>query len=269
MNNNTIENKFNELLKKMNSCKNLIHCITNPIAINDMANVILCLNMSPFMADNPKEVEEVTKKADSLLINLGNIQDYRMESMLKSIKVANEENIPICLDLVGISASTYRLDFVLEILNKYHIDVIKGNYSEIKSLYIKNTTTKGVDSKSIDCDECIKFSNELSLKYKNIILATGLDDIISEDGNAIILSNGDVRLSKITGTGCILGGIVASVLSIEKSIDSVMLATSIINISAERVRPDVGLQSFKLSFLDEISLINNEKIMEKLKWQTK
>ena len=39
----------------------LIHCITNPISINQTANAVLALGAKPIMAEHPLEVEEITK----------------------------------------------------------------------------------------------------------------------------------------------------------------------------------------------------------------
>ena len=45
------------MLKQTN---NLIHCITNPISINDCANLILALGAKPIMACHPDEVDDIT-----------------------------------------------------------------------------------------------------------------------------------------------------------------------------------------------------------------
>ena len=68
-----------DLLKKQ---KPLIHCITNPISINQCANIILSVGAKPIMAEHPKEVSEITESADSLMLNVGNITDVRMESIM-------------------------------------------------------------------------------------------------------------------------------------------------------------------------------------------
>ena len=68
--------------------KKLIHCITNPISINQCANAILAVGAKPIMAEHPGEVAEITATADALLLNLGNITDARMEAMPISLKTA-------------------------------------------------------------------------------------------------------------------------------------------------------------------------------------
>lgn len=70
------------LLEALRSRRPLIHCITNPISINDCANLILAAGGRPIMAEHPGEVAEITATAAALAVNLGNITDVRMESMV-------------------------------------------------------------------------------------------------------------------------------------------------------------------------------------------
>ena len=55
----------------------LIHCITSPIAINDCANAVLAVGASPIMAEHPKEVAEIVRRAKGLSVSLANITDVR------------------------------------------------------------------------------------------------------------------------------------------------------------------------------------------------
>lgn len=256
-----------KIFTKLKNTNHTIHCLTNPISINDMANVILSVNQSPIMADNPKETGEITANSNSLLINLGNLQDYRMEAMEVSIAMANKKNIPVSLDLVGVSASRLRLDFSRYLLNNYKFDLIKGNYSEIFSLDENILSTAGVDSKDLETEKIIKHEENINKKYGSMVLASGKKDIVLGKNKIYLLSNGDKRLKKITGTGCILGGLAASVLSIERSLEAMVLAVSIENIAAEDIGKDLGLFSFKIEFFDNISLIDMKKIKEKLKYE--
>ena len=69
------------LLEQLRQKQPLVHCITNPISINDCANALLAVGARPMMAEHPREVAGITAHAGALLLNLGNITDVRMESM--------------------------------------------------------------------------------------------------------------------------------------------------------------------------------------------
>ena len=105
------------MLEKMKKAKEavisqapLIHCITNPISINDCANVVLALGAKPIMAEHPKEVHEITALAKALAVNLGNITDARAESIFISGGVAKNAQIPCVIDVVGAACSALRME---------------------------------------------------------------------------------------------------------------------------------------------------------------
>ena len=124
----------------------LIHCITNPISINQCANAILALGGRPIMAEHPREVEEITATASALMLNLGNITDVRMDAMRLAARTAAARGIPILLDAVGVACSQLRRDYVCELLSDVTPTVIKGNYSEINALCCADYRASGVDA---------------------------------------------------------------------------------------------------------------------------
>lgn len=271
-----IEKKFalSKLIEIKNSViqeKPLIHCITNHITINDCANVVLAVGGKPIMAEHCDEVADITASAKALAVNLGNISDNRMKSIMISGVKANEEEIPSIIDIVGVSCSKLRLGFALEFIEKCKPSVIKGNMSEIKSIYGLNTRSKGVDVSDEDVtnEDTIKNNIEivraLAIKTKSIVVVTGAIDIVSDGGETYIIENGCEELSKITGTGCMLNVLIATCISSNDIINGAILGTIIMGISGELSRNARGTGSFKIELLDNISTIKVEDILENIK----
>ena len=90
-----LENQLKSVRDATKRNQPLIHCITNPISIHGCANMILAVGARPMMAEHPLEVEEITKTAGALMLNLGNITDVRIESMKRSVRTAAKEGIPV------------------------------------------------------------------------------------------------------------------------------------------------------------------------------
>ena len=90
-----------DIMSKVRENEPLIHCMTHAITMNDSANAILAVGGSPTMASHPQEVEEIVAAADSLVVNLGNINEERLEAMKIAGEKAQEKGIPILLDAVG------------------------------------------------------------------------------------------------------------------------------------------------------------------------
>lgn len=62
----------------------LIHCMTNEISCEILANGILALGCKPVMADDPREVLDFTKQSQALFINLGHLSAEKE----KAIRIA-------------------------------------------------------------------------------------------------------------------------------------------------------------------------------------
>ena len=128
----------------------LIHNITNYVAVNDCANIILACGASPIMADDSSEVEEITSICGGLNINIGTLNSRTIESMILSGKKANALSHPVVLDPVGVGASALRTDTAIRLLEAIQFAVIRGNISEIKTLAGSASSTQGVDANVAD-----------------------------------------------------------------------------------------------------------------------
>ena len=233
----------------------LIHCITNPISINQTANTILALGASPIMAEHPLEVEEITKTASSLLLNTGNITDVRMESMKISLKAANRMGIPVTLDAVGTACSALRKRFVRELFKEGRFTVIKGNASEILALADDTYTDAGVDAgKDIDSALLKQAVTDLSSDTNAIVIATGKTDIIGFEGTLTEVKGGSEKLASVTGTGCMSGAVIATYLARENTLQSVKDACRFFKKCGEAAGASKGPGTFMVNLLDALSM---------------
>ncbi|WMJ23251.1 hydroxyethylthiazole kinase [Paludicola sp. MB14-C6] len=249
----------------------LIHCITNPISINDCANAVLAVGAKPIMAEHPQEVAEITANSAALAVNLGNITDVRMESMMISGKVAHENYIPSILDAVGVGCSKLRLGFAKQFIQENKPTVIKGNMSEIKTIAGVTADSIGIDVGNDDritvatIKDNLKIMQELSQKTGAVILATGETDLIVLGSNAYLVENGVKMLSGITGTGCMLNVLIACYLSSNEPIEATILATTMLGIAGELAETQQGTGSFHVRLLDFLSIMTDEQWKQKVK----
>lgn len=244
----------------------MIHCITNPISINQCANAILAVGARPMMAEHPKEVAEITRTAGSLMLNLGNITDARMESILLSAETAKEQGIPFLLDAVGIACSTLRREYVKTLLNRAIPTVIKGNYSEILALYRESYRCSGVDADtSLDIRTVDHAAVSLARSLGTIILASGGVDIVTDGNRHYHVHNGTPQLSQITGTGCLQGALCGAYLSAKPGLEAVLTGCAVLGICGELVRTDRGSGTFLCNLMDALSTLTDADIEQHLK----
>ncbi len=273
--------KVENIINSIRSNAPLIHCITNPISINDCANAVLAVGAKPIMAEHPKEVAKITSMASVLAINLGNITDARINSIMISGKTSLENNIPSVIDAVGVTCSDIRLELAKEYINVCRPAVIKGNISEIKVLNGLSSDAAGIDVSdkdtfSSDNEVKMKYTGELvkelAKKTNSVVVATGVVDTISDGCEVYYIQNGCEMMSSITGTGCMLNVLIASYISAgkytdTKILDNAICATALLGIAGERARDytlknNAGLGTFHVRLLDEISLINAKTLCE-------
>jgi hydroxyethylthiazole kinase len=201
-------------LKLLREKKPLIHNITNFVVMNTTANALLACGASPVMAHAQEEVEEMVSFAGTLVLNIGTLTPYWIESMLIAGKRANELDTPIILDPVGSGATKLRTESAKQLIDELTISVVRGNASEVLSLAREGSRTKGVDSiHSVDdaADAALTLSRELD----TTLAITGEVDLIT-NGEAIHrVSNGHPMMGYVTGTGCAATVIIAAFLAVD------------------------------------------------------
>ena len=241
----------------------LIHCITNPISINDCANAILCLGAQPIMAEHPAEAAEITAGADALALNIGNITDARMEAIPLSLSEANLKNIPSILDMVGVGCSTLRQKFIHELLQKNKPTVLKGNLSEWMVFLGQENHVRGVDVSAADqkrsLDDILPPLCAYVRQNKVIALISGKTDIVTDGNRAFAIYNGCSLMGRLTGTGCMGSGVVASFLGAAPSepLASSIAGMCVMGLAGELARkklaPSSGTGTYRTILMDEVS----------------
>lgn len=251
------------LKSAVKAAKPLVHCITNPISINQCANAVLAVGGRPIMAEHPLEVGEITGASSALVLNLGNITDVRMESVKISAAVAKEKGIPIILDPVGVACSSLRRNFAKELMSTYTPDLVKGNYSEINALYSSEYSSSGVDTDShLDTLHMVSVSNQLAADYGTVVLTSGQADIVTDGKVTFLIHNGTPQLAGITGTGCMLGAVCGCYFSAATDISSAVAACVHLGISGELSETGTGSGSFAVNLIDKLSVLSDDDITE-------
>lgn len=257
--------KNNECVRLYNP---LVHCITNYVTVNDVANVVLACGGSPIMADDIDEVAEITAISNVLVLNIGTLNQRTVASMIKAGKVANQKGIPVVLDPVGAGASSLRNATTKKLLEEIKFTVIRGNLSEVSFIAGLTATTRGVDSSEVDNkNNASMVARKTAEKYHCVVAITGAVDIISDGIKIAKIANGVPQMSKITGTGCMLSGIIGAYVSTSvNTFDAVVSAVASMAIAGEiayQKYKNVGTGSLRIGIMDAISVMNDEMIKSK------
>ncbi|WP_208559746.1 hydroxyethylthiazole kinase [Marinilactibacillus kalidii] len=264
----------NDALKTLFPLKQapLVQCITNEITCESMANALLYIGAKPIMADDTREFEQLFKQTDALLINLGHLSEKRQESMIEASRYARVVSKPSVVDLVGYGVSDIRNQVSLSIVENQPT-VVKGNTSELRKFCQLASRGRGVDGDTLDqkeasLNELIDALKEISKDYSNtVFLATGPKDVVVSGERVALLSNGVEELDRFTGTGDIVGALIAALLGDgQEPFDAVIGAVSYFNLCGEKAKiKSEGLAEFRFQTLNHLSLLMAENWVESVK----
>ena len=157
-----------------------IHCLTNPVTMQDVANLLLAAGGSAVMGQDKQEVEEITSFCHGTLLNTGVPDIAKIQACILAGQKANALGHPVVLDPVGAGASTFR----------------------------SPEKHGGVESslQMAERDVCLIAGQAASL-LNCTVLITGKEDVVSDGKQAQILTGGDSRIRRITGGGCMLSAL--------------------------------------------------------------
>ena len=238
----------------------LIHCITNTVTQNLVANVLLSVGGSPAMVDLEDEARQFAGVADGVLINLGTPIGEQVGASLVAAKVAHGLSIPWVLDPVAVGFLSVRTDLAQQLL-AFKPNVIRGNASEILALARFASSGRGVDSSDATGD-ALSAGRQLALEHGSVVAISGPIDLITDGQRIFEVHNGDSFLTQITGGGCALGGFLAAGSSVSQDLglDITRLCAGYALAAERAARIARGPASFQVAFIDELFSLNDADI---------
>ncbi len=230
-------------------------CLTNTVAANFTANVLLAIGAKPAMIEEPSEAAELAAVADAILVNVGTLTPSQAEVMRASVAVATGSvptgsagsvpsnagsvptgamgSVPWVLDPVGVQFLSYRRQLVLELIQRKPT-LIRGNHAEIEFLA----------------------GSVPNLKGSVPILSTGeVDRIWGDDPEPIEITGGAAILQQVTATGCAQGAVCAAMLGRGLSpVDAAVQASKLMKRAGERAFAKAQAPgSFQIALIDALS----------------
>ncbi len=241
------------------------------VVINYNANVLLAVGASPVMSHAHEEVRDMVCIADALVINIGTLDPYWVQSMKLGLTAATLRGIPTVLDPVGAGATTYRNQTLEVLLAIASPSVIRGNASEIMSTAGTVIRTRGVDS-SATANDALSAAQAMVVRTRGTICVSGeVDHVIDAKNRWARLSNGDPWMTKITGVGCSATALIGAFCAIQpdawRATTSAMAFLGVAGeVAAEKTKTrGLGVGSMAVSLLDELQLMDRRTFEARLK----
>ena len=244
------------------------------------------------MAQGLHEVEDVTSICSSLVLNMGTLEDKSVPAMMAAGKTAAKLGHPIILDPVGVTASRCRRQAAMDIIRQLPLSVIRGNEAEIRALEQElggheAGNTCGVDSCCGTPAGSFPASAEALLNRMETAVSlarmtgavtamTGREDVVAGNAHRYIVRNGHPWMARITGSGCMLDGLMGAFCALEteegpragmkEGIEAAVAAALCAHglcgeIAARRaMEAGGGTGTFRIYLLDAMSLLDDETL---------
>jgi hydroxyethylthiazole kinase len=178
-----------------------VHCITNSVAQEYTANMLLAAGAVPSMTISPEEIAGFVAGADALLVNLGTFDVERRSAIDVALGVQKERAVPWVLDPVFIERSSARASFARELVG-CRPTIVRLNQAEFAVL---------ADGQE-EGDGPVRFAQT----HKTIVALTGERDIVSDGGRSARIANGDALMGLVTGMGCAGSALACAALAVER-----------------------------------------------------
>ena len=240
-------------LRRLRERRPLVHVITNFVAADLTANLLLAAGARVVMAQDKAEAEDFVALADALCLNLGILTADRVEPMVAAARFAVELGRPWVLDPVAVAASAERRSLARR-LSGLQPTVIRGNATEILAMAEDaEVTVAGVDS-PLDAAEALDAAHDLSRATGALVAVCGSVDYVTDGARLAAVANGHHLMTRVTGVGCALSALIAACCSVEEdALAASSHALAILGLAGELAADEAaGPASFRTSLIDRL-----------------
>jgi hydroxyethylthiazole kinase len=246
-----------DALSALKRNKPFVYGLTNYVAANLSANVLLAVGAGPAIGAAPGWPTAFAAAAGAVWINTAALMSSGAETLLEAARSAQAAGTPWVLDPVAMGAGAPPYDAIVRELLAFRPTVIRGNASELIALAGGAAGAKGVET-TAGSAEAIAFIQDLARTTGAIVAVSGEIDYVTDGAEVVAVPGGDVRLTQVTGAGCSLGALIAAMLAgSEARLSATCAAHAIYAVAAERAGAHArGTGSFGVALVDQLSLLD-------------
>lgn len=231
----------------------VVHCITATVSMSIVADGLLAAGARPMMTETLLEAPVLTTVADALLVNLGTLSTDAMEGIPATVGAAAAAGHPWVLDPTAIGTAPVRTPMARRLL-KSRPTVVRGNASEILALAGAGTGGRGADSRATP-DMARQAAAMITDRTGGAVAVSGEIDLIVAGTRLTHVHRGTWELTRVTGTGCLLGALTAACAAVSQDkFLAALAATTWLTVAGEiAYLRATGPGSFRMHVLDALA----------------
>ena len=258
----------------------LAQSFTNFVTINLVANAQLAVGGTAAMSYLPDDVLDIAAICGATYINVGTLLPFYKDALADIARGLHDQGKPWVLDPVAAGLGATRTA-ILESFRDVPPTIVRGNASEIIVLdrmwgltdtdAAADDGTRPAGVESVDeVDSAIPAARRIarhlaahSPNGQGAVAVSGAVDFVTDGTNDYRLPGGSALMTKITGAGCSLGGVVGTYLAVADPLTAAMAASLHFNRAGEIAEAAAhGPGSFQTEFLDALWNVTAEQIAE-------
>lgn len=256
----------------------LAQSFTNFVTINLVANAQLAAGGTAAMSYLPDDVLDIAAICGATYINVGTLLPFYKDALADIARGLHDQGKPWVLDPVAAGLGATRTA-ILESFRDVPPTIVRGNASEIIVLdrmwgladadaaADDGTRPAGVESAD-EVESAIPAARRLarhlaahSPNGQGAVAVSGAVDFVTDGTHDYRLPGGSALMTKITGAGCSLGGVVGTYLAVADPLTAAMAASLHFNRAGEIAEAAAhGPGSFQTEFLDALWNVTAEQI---------
>ncbi len=241
-----------DVLARLRARAPRVHCITNGVAQNFTANMLLAAGAAPSMTISPEEIAQFVAGADALLVNLGTLDRERREAVEIAVAAASQAGKRWVLDPVFIDRAPKRAGFARALMNK-HPTALRLNGAEFLAL-----SGAGDDREAL---------MDYARVHSVVVALSGKTDLVGDGARIAAISNGDPLMARVTAMGCAASALVAACVAVENDAwRACAAALLILGVAGEIAAAEAkGPGSFGAAIVDAVFALDGETLMQRAK----
>lgn len=258
----------------------LAQSFTNFVTINLVANAQLAVGGTAAMSFLPDDVLDIAAICGATYINVGTLLPFYKDALADIARGLHDQGKPWVLDPVAAGLGATRTA-ILESFRDVPPTIVRGNASEIIVLdrmwgladadAAADDGTRPAGVESVDeVDSAIPAARRLarhlaahSPNGQGAVAVSGAVDFVTDGTHDYRLPGGSALMTKITGAGCSLGGVVGTYLAVADPLTAAMAASLHFNRAGEIAEAAAhGPGSFQTEFLDALWNVTAEQIAD-------
>jgi hydroxyethylthiazole kinase len=249
---NSVAQAAADILMRLRARAPRIHCITNAVAQNFTANVLLAAGAVPSMTLSPEEIGPFVASAQGLLVNLGTFDRERRQATMIAIDSAAAHKLPWVLDPVFVDRIPPRAAFARELIGRGPT-VLRLNHAEFSVL----------SGEAPSRDAAVAFARTSGV----VVALSGETDLVTDGERIAAVSNGHPLMAKVTAMGCAGSALVAACLSIEPdAFQATSAALLMIGVAGEiAAEKSAGPGSFAATIIDTLYGLDSAALVTRAK----